>query len=585
MRVAHLTTIDLSLRYLILPQMEEVTALGGDSVGISAPGPYVPELERRGIRHIALDDSTRSFDLKKDLKSAFHLWRILKRERPDVLHTHTPKPGIYGRIIGRLAGVPVVVNTIHGLYATRDDPLLKRAFVYALETIASRFSDRELVQSAEDFKFVTARRITRPDKTVLLGNGVDLARFDRTRIPDERRNELRKSLGIGPDDLVVGSVGRLVAEKGFPELFEAASSLNAGCVLVVVGPVEPDKEDGLSGAQIASAEAAGIRLTGMQDNVDEWYAAMDIFVLASHREGFPRAAMEAAAMGLPVVATDIRGCREVVDPGYNGLLVPVQSPADLAAAINTLASSSDLRAKMSVAARIKAIQSFDERAIVNTVMSAQISVLREKGRSPELDGAASFPIDYRPATKTDAAVIARLHSDSITSGFLKTLGIGFLKQLYLAMIEYPGSKIIVASDPYGPVGFVAGMDDVGAFYKTFVKRHGPRAGVSAARALLKPSSWRKAWETATYDGGHQGTSAELLSMAVSPLYRGRGLGSSLTDRLLTGFREDGIAAVKVVVGAENKSAQRVYESSGFTEKDTIEVHRGEKSIVMVSDRT
>ncbi|MDH3462995.1 MAG: glycosyltransferase family 4 protein, partial [Acidimicrobiia bacterium] len=335
----------MSLRYLVLPQMEEVVVLGGDSIGVSAPGPHIEELEARGIRHIALPDSTRSVDVKKDFRTAVSLWRTLRREKPDVLHTHTPKPGIYGRIVGRLAGVPAVINTIHGLYATRDDRLIKRMLVYGIEAIAARFSDRELVQSAEDFDFVLRRRITRRGRTILLGNGVDLDRFDHRKVDPGHRDRIRRSLGIGPDDIVVGSVGRLVAEKGFPELFEAAKSMPRGCVMVVVGPVEPDKDDGLSREQLDAAQALGIHLPGMQANVDEWYSAMDIFVLASHREGFPRAAMEAAAMGLPVIATDIRGCREVVDPGVNGLLVPVRSPSDLAEAINILAVDSDLRAR------------------------------------------------------------------------------------------------------------------------------------------------------------------------------------------------------------------------------------------------
>ncbi|MCZ6457008.1 MAG: glycosyltransferase, partial [Actinobacteria bacterium] len=155
MRVAHLTTVDLSLRYLVLPQLTKVNDLGGEAVGISANGPYVAELEELGVRHITLPGATRSVDPVADLKAMVSLWRILREERPDVIHTHTPKPGLYGRVIGRIAGVPVVLNTIHGLYATPDDSVVKRSIVYALEAFASRVSDVELVQSAEDFRLVT----------------------------------------------------------------------------------------------------------------------------------------------------------------------------------------------------------------------------------------------------------------------------------------------------------------------------------------------------------------------------------------------------------------------------------------------
>lgn len=584
MRIAHLTTVDLSLRYLVLPQLEEVRNLGGDSIGISAPGEFVPELTGRGITHIPLHNSTRSLNPGKDLKAMRELWKILRSERPDVLHTHTPKPGVYGRVIGRLAGVPVVVNTIHGLYATRDDSFIKRAIVYGLEAIASRFSDRELVQSAEDFQFVVDRRITRRAKTILLGNGVDLTRFDPALISEETRREIRASIGAGDDDIVVGSVGRLVAEKGFPELFQAAKQLDGSCVMVAIGPNEPDKDDGLDEDFITEALEQGIHLPGMQTNVDEWYAAMDIFVLASHREGFPRAAMEAAAMGVPVIATDIRGCREVVDHEVNGLLVPVNDPDALAVAINDLARSRERRARMGTASREKALSTFDERRIVNTVLSAQLSALREKGLFHDLDGSEDFELEIRSATTGDAAILARLHADNIDTGFLRTLGVGFLRHLYESMLRYEGATVLVAADPYGPVAFVAGVEDVGAFYGHFARTKGPVAGVSAIPRLIRPSAWRKVWETARYDGDHQETGAELLSMAVAPTYRRRGLGQALASRLLKDLAGAGIGRVKVVVGAGNSGARGLYESVGFIAKDTIEVHRGEQSVVLVSER-
>lgn len=584
LRIAHLTTVDLSLRYLVLPQLEGVRDLGGDSIGISAPGEFVPELTERGIVHIPLHNSTRSLHLGKDLKAMGELWKVLRSERPDVLHTHTPKPGVYGRIIGRLAGVPVVVNTIHGLYATRDDSLTKRAIVYSLEAIASRFSDRELVQSAEDYQFVLDRRITRRNRTILLGNGVDLTRFDPSLVSDDTRREVRASIGAAEEDIVVGSVGRLVAEKGFPELFEAAKQLDERCVMVAIGPNEPDKDDGLDEEFITNALEQGIHLPGMQTNVDEWYAAMDIFVLASHREGFPRAAMEAAAMGVPVIATDIRGCREVVDHEGNGLLVPVNDPDALAAAINDLSRSSARRAAMGTASRKKALTTFDERRIVKTVLSAQLSALREKGLFYQLRGSEDFELEIRAATAGDAAILARLHADSIDTGFLRTLGVGFLRHLYASMLRYEGATVLVASDPYGPVAFVSGVNDVGAFYSHFARTKGPIAGITAIPRLIRPSAWRKIWETARYDGDHQETGAELLSMAVAPTYRRRGLGNALASRLLDDLAGSGIGRVKVVVGADNSGARSLYESAGFVAKATIEVHRGEQSIVLVSER-
>ena len=134
---------------------------------------------------------------------------------------------MYGRVVGRLAGVPIVVNTVHGLYATDDDAFAMRLLVYGLEAVASRFSDAELVQNPEDVETIAAPAPPRARKVQLLGNGIDLARFRPPRSTAARRSELRASWGAAPDTIVVGAVGRLVAEKGYPELFDATAGLAA----------------------------------------------------------------------------------------------------------------------------------------------------------------------------------------------------------------------------------------------------------------------------------------------------------------------------------------------------------------------
>ena len=366
-RIAHLTTIDLSLRYLLLAQIDASLAAGDEVLGISARGPDVPFLEAHGLRFVELEGSTRSMSIAGDLRAARSLWRTLRRERPDILHTHNPKPGVYGRILGRLAGVPLVVHTTHGLFAAPDDPLPKRLVVYGIDGIASRFSHVELVQSPEDLELMRRWRIAPRRKLRLLGNGVDLRRFvpaDRSR-----RSAARAELGVGPDDVVVGLVARLVAEKGVPELVDAVARLGPPFRLLVIGPHDPEKADALPQGLLDDARAAGAVLTGHREDVDQLYAAMDVFCLPSHREGFPRAAMEAAASGLPVVATDIRGCRQVVDDGITGDLVPVRDPAALARALRPYADPA-VRAERGAAGRTKAEADFDEADVVARVLAA-----------------------------------------------------------------------------------------------------------------------------------------------------------------------------------------------------------------------
>lgn len=584
--VAHLTTVDLSLRFLLWPQLLELVDVGADAIGISSPGPWVAELEAAGIQHVGLESSTRGMSLVADLRVLLEFWRVLRRTPLTVLHTHNPKPGIYGRILGRLAGVPVVVNTLHGFYATESDGWAKRAFVYGLEAVAARFSDAELHQNPEDLERAVRYRIVKRDRAQLLGNGIDLSRFDPGRFDEQNRAETRSALEIDSDAVVVGSVGRLVAEKGFPELFEAMEGLGENVVLLVVGPVDLDKPDAVPPDVLARAEASGVRILGMRTDVDQLYAAMDVFVLASHREGFPRAAMEAAAMGLPIVATDVRGCRQVVDDGVNGLLVSVASPNELRRAIGALSEDPDMRQRMGWASREKARSSFDERRVVDIVMQTYRRVLEEKGMAhliPRAMAGADGLGPLRHADAAEAGELANLHVDLIGGGFLPRLGRRFLRVLYRGLLEWPGAVVLVIPDTAGLVGFVVGVEDLGEFYKWFLRRKWLKAGVAALPALLKPSNVLRALESLRYGGDVEAAEvrSEILSLGVAPRARGRGLSGELLDSAVRALRESGRTAVRVVVGSDNQVAIRAYESAGFVPASRMEVHRGESSDVLI----
>jgi len=377
-RLVHVTTTDISLVLLLGQQLAAFGDAGYEVIGVSAPGPYVPRLEELGVRHVPLRNATRSVAPVKDVSALFELRRLFSQLRPDIVHTHNPKPGVYGRIAARLAGVPNVVNTVHGLYAQPDDSWARRSVVYGLERIAGRCSDAELLQNVEDLPVL--RRLGIPDRKLhLLGNGIDLAHFDARRVAPGTRAGLRAEWGVPDDAVVCGVVGRLVWEKGYREVIEAARRLRTEAPnvrIVVVGPADNAKAEALSDSDIAAAERIGnLRFVGERADVDACYAAFDIYALASYREGFPRSAMEAAAMGLPVVATDIRGCRQVVDDGRTGRLVPVRDAAALADAVAALAADPAARRAMAGAARAKAERDFDQRRCVDITLTTYESLL------------------------------------------------------------------------------------------------------------------------------------------------------------------------------------------------------------------
>ena len=369
----HLTTTDMSLDWLLAPQLRAFADAGYDVVGMSAPGGHVASLEASGIRHVALPAFTRSANPFDDLRAAAQLWRALRRERPDILHTHNPKPGIIGRIIGRLAGVPLVVNTQHGLYAQPGDRWQRRLPVYAAERLAASFSHVELVQSPEDVDtLVRSLRVPR-SRVRLLGNGIDLDRFSPHAVDPGARTALRSQWQIAPDEIVIGLVGRLVREKGIAEVLEAAHVLRtrgARARIVVIGPADPGKSDAIDDRLIARADDDGVVFAGRRDDMPECYSAMDLYLTASWREGFPRSAMEAAAMGLPTIATDIRGNRQVVRHEHTGLLVPVRSPHAIADAVASLIEQRHRWPSLSAAALAAAANEFDQRRVIARTLDA-----------------------------------------------------------------------------------------------------------------------------------------------------------------------------------------------------------------------
>lgn len=370
--VVHVTTTDMSLELLLGPQLEAIRRAGYAVYGASAPGPHVSALEARGIPHLPLRHATRAMAPFTDARALSELLKLFRRLRPTIVHTHNPKPGWYGRLAAHLARVPVVVNTVHGLYATEDDSWAKRAVVYGLERAAATCSDAELLQNAEDRPVL--RRLGVPqDRLIALGNGIDLTRFNPARISAAQRATARADLGAqSNDDVVIGSVGRLVREKGYPELFAAARLLRGevGDVrVVIVGGDDPDKPDALDAIDRQRAADAGVRFLGHREDVEALYAGMDVLVLASHREGFPRAPMEAAAMGVPTIATDIRGCRQAVDDGVTGRLVPVGDIEALARAMHELATDREQRRRLGRAARQKALREFDVDRCVEVTLA------------------------------------------------------------------------------------------------------------------------------------------------------------------------------------------------------------------------
>ena len=258
-----------------------------DVIGASAAGPWVDDLNAWGIRHEAVAHATRSVSIGDDVLALGELVRLFRRLRPDIVHTHNPKPGVYGRVAARLAGVPVVVNTVHGLYASPDDPLLRRVLVYGVERAASdvltsrarperRGRRRPGTPAGAAPQAAAARQRRRPGPVPAptRGGRVGAAIPRRRRRPGRCRRRRPPGVGEGVRRALRGGAAT-AADR--PEV-----------VVVVVGPTDPAKSGSLTQADIERASALGnVVFLGERRDVRGAVPGFDLFVLASHREGFP----------------------------------------------------------------------------------------------------------------------------------------------------------------------------------------------------------------------------------------------------------------------------------------------------------
>jgi glycosyltransferase involved in cell wall biosynthesis/ribosomal protein S18 acetylase RimI-like enzyme len=583
-RVAHVTTVDLTLRFLLIEQLRRLKDEGFEVTGISAPGDWLESLREEGIEPIEWRNATRRWNPIADIRAFGELIAILRRGRFDLVHTHNPKPGMMGRVAARLAGVPVVVNTVHGFYATRDDPARRRLPIMALEWLAARFSHGELYQSGEDLVRARRLRIAPPTRQHYLGNGTDLARFDRSAVAPERLVGLREELGLPRDGLIVGMVGRLVREKGYREFFHAARMVrlrHPEVSFLAVGPSDPDKEDAISEAERAAA-SLDVVFTGFRDDVRDLLALMDVFVLPSWREGMPRSAIEAAAMGRAMVLTDIRGCREVARDGVEALLVPPRSPRRLTEAIVRLVEDRELRERLSAAAQARALQRFDERAVAERVVGVYRSLLPEgspSGRLLDLGGLRDVRI--RSATQADVRQIAAMHAAVMTKAFLPMLGEPFLRRFFLALVEDPDSPTFVAERNGEVIGYTSASVSVSAFRRRFVLRYGPRAVLAAVPRLVRPGIVRRAYELFRYPEKTVGLpEAEHTLIGIRPR-TAAGLGRALTEEALLALADHGVVEAKGYVAVENLAMRLVAQQAGGELREEITLHDGTPSLVYI----
>ena len=318
-----------------------------------------------------------------DLLTVTALYRIIRDERPDLVHTFDTKPCVYGRLAAWCAGVPVIVGTLPGLgslYGKENVRVRAVRYLYErLQAIACRLSRVSVFQNQEDMnQLVAANVVDRARAVVIPGSGVRVDRFRRSAVSREQRSAFRAEFNIPPWAVLVTMVSRQIRSKGVIEFAEAARAValqDPTVRFLFVGPPDPGSGDNLTSNELAVVDQAVLRI-GPRTDIDVILASSDIFVLpTSYREGIPRALLEAASMGLALVATSAAGCREVVTDRVHGLLVPPHHASALAEAILILAKDPSMRRRLGSAARARVKDRFTLSSIADRTAALYLRLL------------------------------------------------------------------------------------------------------------------------------------------------------------------------------------------------------------------
>jgi len=304
----------------------------------------IREAEKKGVKVIVIPSLVRRVSPVQDILTFFSLWRLMIKEKPAIVHTHTYKAGILGCWAAKFAGVPVIVHTPHGhVFFGHFSPLVTRLFML-MEKITGSVIDRMVAVSEGERKDYIAFSILKPDKMVTIHSGVDVTRFMKAWVNIE---EKKRSLGLNTKRLVVGTIGWLLPIKGPLYLLKAMEVLwqtNPEIQLVYVGKGELEQELKVEASRMGVSEK--VSFLGWRDDIPEIMQVLDIFVLPSLNEGMGRVLVEAMAMGKPIVASKVGGIPDLVKDGHNGFLVNPGDANDLFLAIRKLLLDKKMRYEM-----------------------------------------------------------------------------------------------------------------------------------------------------------------------------------------------------------------------------------------------
>jgi glycosyltransferase involved in cell wall biosynthesis len=373
MKVLQVCNLPSFIKQHLRRHIDHLASLGFVVESVCPDDVEIDELRREGyvVHTLPID---RSIDLISNYKCIVNLVKLIKKNRYDVVHVHNPVAAILGRIAAKIAGVKATIYTSHGLFFHELTPPLQYFVFSNIEILASYITDLIFSVNQEDIDVLLGTDLCSEKKMRYLGSvGVDLVRFDPSRISAQQQKVLRQFFKIPPQAYpIVGTIGRINEKKGSLYLIEAIHELRSqfpNIHALIIGAELSTDPDGCRDKAVRRIQELElepyITLTGYRDDIPELVNLMNIFTLpTSTHEGLPSAVIEAMAMEKPVIASDIRGCREAIIPQKTGLIIPPKNSQALAQALRGLLADFEKATKMGQAGRIRVEQEYDLKLVL-----------------------------------------------------------------------------------------------------------------------------------------------------------------------------------------------------------------------------
>ncbi|MBR0571635.1 glycosyltransferase family 4 protein [Microvirga sp. STS03] len=338
-------------------------------VGVASKGELLRRVsEEQNIRVVGIN-MTRIVSPISDLISLCKLYLLFKKEKPQIVHTHTPKAGLIGMLAAWLARVPVRMHTVAGLPLLEADGI-KRKILVLTERLTNACACNVYSNSYKMMEIMLDNDLCSPSKLGVIGNGssngIDTNYFAPSSINNTAKENLKAELKISSTDKVLCFIGRVVSDKGINELVSAFLNLvnqNPNLKLLLIGPLEPELDALNKQTENAVLNHPNICFADYQEDVRPYLAVSDIFVFPSYREGFPNVVMQAGAMGVPCIVSNINGCNEIIEHGKNGLIVPSKDSEALEDAIHFLLNDDKALQQMADVSREIIIKRYDQKYV------------------------------------------------------------------------------------------------------------------------------------------------------------------------------------------------------------------------------